>query len=489
MAVCDELPTPPQGVACGDVTDASAVIWTRGTQAGKAVFEVVGPGESTVIRRTVPLDAAADWSAHVTLGSLKPATEYRYAVTIADDRGTPVAHDLGTCTTAPAARRRAPVHFLVGGDVGGQGVCRHPQQGYPIFGAMADLAADFFVANGDMIYADGICPPDGADGPNLEGHFPSIADPSVDWRDSVQTREVLFAHWRYNRADPHLRRLLRATPMYVQWDDHEVVNDFGAEWSSWPPAPDRVGFDQLIRAGRDALFAYNPIGRHSEETDRIYRRFRWGQEVELFLLDARSYRDANRKPDGPSKTLLGDAQRAWLIDGLRRSDAIWKIISSDVPLSIPTGSQSALFGRDGFANGQSDDPSRATGFERELVALLTAFDAADLENVVFVVTDVHLAMTLRYDLDLDGDGDRLVFHELLSGPLAAGRFPTPPQLDATLRPTILYGEGDLLNFSSIRITPQADGSSRLIADVRDVHGEARIGSRLELVARTDAATQ
>ena len=38
------------------------------------------------------------------------------------------------------------------------------------------------------------------------------------------------AHWRYNRTDPAFQDFLRTTPMYVQWDDHEVINDFGAAW-------------------------------------------------------------------------------------------------------------------------------------------------------------------------------------------------------------------------------------------------------------------
>ena len=469
-------------IACGDVRAASMVIAVRGDGAGTAHLALRDPAGSIVDQQTRTLDGQADWTAHFTPSALRPATPYRYEVTFRDRGGDGARRADGICATAPAADQRMAVRFVVGGDVGGHGVCRDPERGYPIYAAMADFAPDFFIANGDMIYADSICPAAGPDGPNVEGGFRSIADPSVDWRDDRQTRDILFDHWRYNRAGPHVQALLRRTPMYVQWDDHEVINDFGAGWRAWPAAPERPGFPALVRAARDALFAYNPIARHRDEPDRIYRSFRWGQEAELFLLDARSYRSANQQPDGPDKTLLGAQQMAWLVDGLRRSDAVWKIVSSDVPLSTPTGSHPETFGRDGFANGSRDDRSSTTGFEHELLEILTALDDADVQNLIFVVTDVHLAMNLRYDLDLNGDGDRLTFHELLSGPLAAGRFPTPPQLDPTLRPTILYGEGDLLNFSAIQLVPQADGSSRLVAEVRGVDGTVRVGSRFERVA-------
>ena len=34
-------------------------------------------------------------------------------------------------------------------------------------------------------------------------------------------------------TDPHLKNFLSNTSMYSQWDDHEVIDDFGAQWSYW----------------------------------------------------------------------------------------------------------------------------------------------------------------------------------------------------------------------------------------------------------------
>jgi alkaline phosphatase D len=394
---------------------------------------------------------------------------------------------VGSFKTAPAASDSQPVSFIVGADVGGQRFCRNAATGgYTIFASMAALAPDFFIANGDMIYADGDCPAEGPDGPggweNIPGDFPNVADPSVDWTNTTQVREVFLRHWRYNRADPYQQAFLRSTSMYSQWDDHEVINDFGAPWTYWNSANiNRPGYPNLVAQGLDTFFAYSPIDRIAGDENRIYRAFKWGSDVELFILDARSYRDRNDVPDTPEndKDMLGREQIAWLVHGIRQSTATWKIIASDVPISIGTGS--AAFGRDAWAN-IGVEP---TGFERELLRMLGELDAVNADNLVFVTTDVHHSQTIRYDTDADGDGDRLVFHELVSGPLNAVRNPAKrqDQLDPAANPTSLFGAGGLFNFNYVRVARQADGKVHLMADVRDEAGLPLPGSFLDLTPR------
>ncbi len=491
-----EGPRLTHGVASGDVTATSAVLWARSSAAAEIVFEIDDdPADSdprgTAPRRlTATSDAANDFTVQVIAGDLEPATRYHFRVSTGGSEGT----ETGSFTTAPAAGDNAPVSFIVGGDVGGQGFCRHTEHGYDIFRAMAELEPDFFIANGDMIYADNLCPAVGPGGwPNVPGDFPAVDDPSVDWHNRDQVREVFLAHWRYNRADVHHQDFLRRVPVYAQWDDHEVINDFGAPWASWSKQSARGGFPNLVNAGRGAFFAWNPITRHRQEPERIYRSFRWGRDVELFVLDARSYRGYNddaQRPHDPKK-LLGKPQLDWLLDGLEHSDATWKIVSSDVPLSIPTGSDADLYGRDGFADGNHPwEPTgyaARTGFETELHQLLEALDAGDIRNVVFVVTDVHFATNLRYHLDVDGDGDLLLFHELVSGPLNAGCTPVAPRLDPTFNPVTLYAEAGIFNFSYVRIERRGDAAI-LAAEVRGEKGEVRFGSRLELAPEGPTVT-
>ncbi|MGZ9275288.1 MAG: alkaline phosphatase D family protein, partial [Nitrospira sp.] len=158
--------------------------------------------------------------------------------------------------------------------------------------------------------------------------------------------------------------------------------------------------------------------------------------------------------------------------------ATWKVVSTDVPLSVPTGSK---FGRDAWANGDSIDPAARTGFEYELLDLMRFLDDHQVKNVVFLAADVHFAAQLRYSIDPNGDGNPLIIHELIAGPLAAMRRQAPsPGFDSTLRPAVLYTEGGLFNFGYVRIARQADGHPHLIAEVYDDRGERRPGATLDL---------
>ncbi len=488
--------TVTHGVASGDVTSASAVIWARAS-GGPARMHVdydTHPGFTEPRSASSAPDSigqATDFTGAVKLGSLAADTIYYFRVwfSAGSDQSAPPLGGIpsGSFRTAPAPATTRPISFVVGGDLGGQQFCRRTDGGYAVFGAMQALTPDFFIANGDFIYADGACPASGPATPvppgwtNIPGDFPGIADPSVDWTNLAQVRDVYTKHWLYNRADPHMQAFLAHTPVYAQWDDHEVINDFGATWTYWnKDSQNRSGFANLITAGRDALFNYNPIDRNPSDPNRIYRAFNWGKDADLFLLDARSYRTRNDEPSSdPGKQVLGPEQVSWLEHELLTSKATWKIISSDIPLSVPTGSKAADYGRDAFANGTDNDFSSTTGDEAELLQVLKFADDHDIANLVFVTTDVHFPLTIRYQTDANGDGDPLLFHELVSGPLNAVTG-SPPPLDPTLNPTVLYSEANLFNFAYVRISPETDGKTHLVADVRGVDGLERPGSYLDV---------
>ena len=459
------------GVAAGDVTADSAVIWSRADQDAQLVV-TYGPATGTVQMKEAKARARAvdDFTAQVLLTQLMPDTAYRYEARFVR-RGRKSSALAGLFRTAPMPTDKRSVALIWSGDLAGQRYCRRPDIGYRIFDPMRRLRADFFVANGDMIYADGDCPAAGMESgwENIPANFPGIGNPSVDWEDPVAVYEVFNAHWRYNREDRFFQAFLASTPIYVQWDDHEVINDFGARSGTYPPQPDRAGFANVVAAGRKSMFDYHPIVRNAVEPGRIYRQFRWGAHVELFIVDARSYRSDNADKDSEGKTMLGEIQLAWLKAGLAASDATWKIVSSDVPLSVPTGSRASEFGRDAFAGGTSE-----TGFEHELLDLVEHMDTANIDNVVFVATDVHSAAQLRYERDYNGDGDQLLFHELIAGPLSAIRGPAPVTLDATLGPVMVYGEGGIFNFGAIQV--DAANGARLSTDIRDEFGLVRPGS-------------
>jgi phosphodiesterase/alkaline phosphatase D-like protein/glycerophosphoryl diester phosphodiesterase len=471
------------GVASGDVTSSSAIVWTRTNQESQANVEFSTDPDLTTdaFAGSANATAANDFTAQVKLDGLNPGTRYYYRVSF--PKGT--MSQIGTFMTAPDSSIAQTVSLIWAGDLGNQNYCRQMGKGYDIYTAMLELSPDFFIANGDMIYADATCSAEGPDGPggweNIPDNFPSIADSSVDWMDTDSVNGVYRDHWRYNRNDPHVQEFHKNIPMYVQWDDHDVIDDFGAEWDFWNlDNQDRQGFPNIVEAGRNALFDYNPIDKNQDDPNQIFRSFNWGQYLDLFITDARSYRSQNHLEDTSEnkKTLLGPEQLDWLKQSLTESDALWKVVSANVPGSIPTGSNAAVFGRDGWANGTDQNFSEQTGFERELADLLSFLDDKDVQNLVFVTTDAHWATNISYEIDANGDDDTLIFHEFVSGPLNAG-LGTPSNLDPTFNPTTLYAEGGIFNFGYLKVEEQ-NGSINLLVDIRDDTGEVRPGSEVVL---------
>jgi len=431
--------SPTHGVASGDVQSTSARIWARGGENSLMCVEYSADPEFAVVQRAAPqpVTSATDFTGLVSLEKLQPATRYYYRVWFAGPKkGDPATEAVaGTFVTAAAADQARDVSFVWGADLGGQNNCRHPVDGYPIFATLLAFQPDFFLFEGDTIYADNRCTsPPNAPG----GDF--IATTLPDYR----------RKYRYNREDVWHQELLKATSVYAIWDDHEVVNDFSGP------------FQPLMPIGRQAFFEYWPVLR-LDEPGRLYRHFRWGRDMELFIVDTRQYRSRNSNPDGPDKTMLGAEQLQWLKDSLRLTTATWKVIATGAPISVPGGSAAA---RDTWARGTQ--AGEVTGFERELLDIVQHILANDIRNVVWVATDVHHARVLAHDPDRDGTTD---FHEIISGPLSASRG-NPGALSPTLNPTSLYGGGGFFNFGWVYIDSvtqdfyvaiiEGDGSVRYI---------------------------
>lgn len=422
--------TLTHGVATGDVTAKTALVWFRSAGLVRARVEW-GPDAVP----TIPSEAFGRWpsktdivtttkdrdfTATIRLEGLTPATRYRYRVlTAMDDRAdfeqSAKEAGSGRFMTAASSDVQEPVTFLWSGDLGGQGRCRREGTGYAIFDRLHRAAPAFALLLGDLIYGDDRCPsPPNAPGSDF------LASTLADYR----------AKYRYQRGDPALQRFLASVPVYAIWDDHEVRNNF-----SGPHEP-------MMAAGRQALLEYWPIGTLPEDPYRLYRSFRHGADLELFILDTRQYRSLNADQDGAGKTMLGKAQRDWLLDGLTRSNATWKMIATSVPLSIPKAGNKARPGNDSWARGAD-----GTGFQTELRLIVDELLARRIRNVVWLAGDVHFAQVNAYDPDGDG---RVDFYEFISGPLSAGT-KQPVRSDAEFRPTTLYSEGGFFNFGKVTV--------------------------------------
>jgi alkaline phosphatase D len=400
-------PVVTHGVVVGDVTAHTAVLWARADRAGSLVVRISGGRQ--VRLEQLQVRAADDHTGQLRLERLKPDTRYRYRV-------GPAAR--GSFRTAPEHYAADPVRLAFGGDLAGQNVCRDVGEGFPIMDTIRRFRPDLFVGLGDMIYADNVCDPVGRYGnQQVPGGFGPATDLAGFW-----------AHWRYGRADPASQRLLARTGYVGVWDDHEVFNDFGP-LSDTPTVPPYTGV-HLLPIGLEAFLDYTPIAIAAHTPKRLYRSLRWGRHLELFVLDTRQYRDANAAVDSADrpKTMLGREQLTWLKERLAASDATWKVIVSSVPMSIPTGFPPTN-GRDGWANFD-----QATGFEHELLDILRFMEQRGMLNTVWITTDVHFAEAFRYRPF--PENPQFVVHELATGPLNAGIFPTR-NFDLTLNPEVL----------------------------------------------------
>jgi alkaline phosphatase D len=454
--VFDE-PVVRHGPMSGEVTDSSVVLWARGNITGTLEFELAETEAftETVETATVDVDATHDFVGSVEVEELIPDRQYYYRVVL-DAENTISQPVEGSFETAPLDDTANELSFVFSSCVGGQNYCRNEDTGWPIFETMGDEEPDFFLFTGDTIYADTACDAD-TNVPGAEGPFSDL--------EGFRTR------YRYHLDDEALASFFARTPVYVTWDDHEILNDFGG------PALKAVN-PQRFEDGITAFFEYWPLMGTSNDPHRIYRSFSYGSHADFFILDTRSYRDPNINWDPhpttlEPKTMLGEEQMEWLQQEISTSQATWKFIVTSVPLSYPTGfPQPQVEGRDGWAN--YTEPS---GYENELLSLLFLIQQNSIENVVFIAGDTHWPYAISYDPDRNGEPD---FHEFGASPLSAIPL-APPTLppDPTFNPNVLYAEGefqgDLFNFG--HITVDEDGA--LTFRVVDWKGEERYSLTLQ----------
>ena len=278
---------------------------------------------------------------------------------------------VGRFRTAPADRRS--ISFVWSGDTAGQGWgIDEARGGMRTYAVMQRNRPDFLIHNGDTIYADG----------------PIVAEQKLPngemWKNIVtqekskpaETLAEFRGNYKYNLLDKNVRAFNAEVPVFSQWDDHEVTNNW------WPGEPltraehqrkKYVEKNALLLAARAnrAFREYMPMRELIVEPGRVYRRISYGPLLDIWMLDMRSYRGPNgedkQETYGPDAYFLGPAQVAWLKRELVNSRATWKVIAADMPvgLIVPYDAD-RKWGFEGVAQG--DGP--ALGRELEIADLL-----------------------------------------------------------------------------------------------------------------------
>ncbi len=353
----------------GDVTPHEAIVWIKTPDAQTLTIQYSADPQWSTFQESAMVSTTpeTDFTAQIPLTALTPKTRYWYRNLVPGKNPSQPCQFL----TAPLAEDSATITFAISGDT------RHSFQPFSIMESMRTVSPDFFVFLGDTIYADKETP---------------ARELSDYWN-----------KYRENR-DGFAKHLFAETSVYAMWDDHEVDSDF----TSTHP---------LMPIGRQAFFTYWPIRPYTPDGTRLYRTFRWGKAVELFLLDTRQYRNP------ATNTMLGADQKQWLLAQLAASSARFKFIISSVPFSDPR-------------------VDKWGEYPEERDEILDFLKKHDITGILFLAGDVHHAGVSR----MPGLTD---LKEFIFGPLAA------PMNDkiSSQEPRFEYFNDASRNFGKITVHP------------------------------------
>ncbi|CAM3726964.1 alkaline phosphatase D family protein [Nocardiopsis tropica] len=473
-------PNLTHGIASGDPRTDGALIWARSDAPARMIVETASSESFSNARRFEgpQLDPSSDGAGRFRITGLESGQTVHYRVTLEGENGARSEQLSGTFRTAPSAAQN--IKFAWSGDVVGQGWGINRDGGMAIMGAIADGRPDFFLHSGDAIYADNPVPE--TQKQNDGGIYRNVTS---DAKSRVaQTLNDFRGNYAYNLTDDHYRRFAATVPQLIQWDDHEVVNN-------WYPGESLAGqnrkgytetdVNKLADAAYQAWREWQPVQPTEAADGRLYRKISYGPLLDVFVLDMRSYKDPNPNAWAQSNDagILGAKQTQWLIDGLTSSTAVWKVVANDLPLSIVVP-DAATDPKDGgpksmeaVAQGENGAPlGREIAFSRILS------QTKDVRNIVYLTADVHYTAAISYHPDRAGFQDFSPFWEFVSGPLNAGAFPKSP-LDGTFGAQYEFVHApDKANVSPAEgfqhygeVTIDA-GSRALTVNLRDAKGAA-----------------
>jgi 3-phytase/alkaline phosphatase D len=409
------------GIASGDTTQNSTVLWARSTFTGEVTFEystdasfnsVIGTVTANVDNINVPVK--------VEIEDLTPATEYYYRVT--DAAGDTA---IGEFETSAEVGNYQGLRFGVSGDWRGE------LAPYPVISNAPQRDLAFFVEHGDTIYAD-----DGSPAVlNEDGTFKEQAETIEEYR--AKHNEVYSSRFGKNTwAD-----LRSSTSILATIDDHEVTNDFagGADASTDDRFVETSGLindTQLYETGLQAFQEYNPLrddfyGDVGDELfngeRKLYRYNTYGSDAATITVDTRSFRDrelvASDFTDPADvarvlnesltldRTLLGEVQLEELKQDLLTAQAdgiTWKFINIPEPIQ-------------NIFPGVNVDAYE--GYGKERTELLKFIESNNIDNVVFVAADVHTTFVnnLTYQEEPFGEQIATSVFEITTGAVAYER--------------------------------------------------------------------
>ena len=364
LKVCGQKPSTFHfGVASGDATDSSVIIWTKivpdtnyDTIAVKwqiskdSAFNNSVEGKAFALKET-------NYSVKISVSGLDPNSVYYYRFIVLG-KYSPI----GKTKTLPSKNQDVKEYkavFFTGSNYNAGFF-----NAYAVVNQFKDIDAVFHL--GDYIYEYG------------NDSYPHKKIRKVKPDKECISYEDYNERYETYRLDADLRLCHANYCWYVMWDDHEIadnswkggaVNHQNNE-SKWEKREDKA---------LKAYFEWLPVS--FDDKNKAYRSFDVGNLVKFILLDTRlTGRDKQTNKNDSSKSLLGNDQRQWLYSQLiqAKTDSVkWIVIMSQVmfaPLRI---------GKKVLNNDQWD------GYEYEREKLLDFIDSIRLTNIVILSGDIH----------------------------------------------------------------------------------------------------
>ncbi|UJA20355.1 twin-arginine translocation signal domain-containing protein [Thermoleophilia bacterium SCSIO 60948] len=405
------------GVASGDPLPDGIVLWTRlaprpladdgkGGMPDRKVevrWEVASDERfRRVVRRgrTVARPELGH-SVHVEVGGLRPAREYHYRFVVGSD-----VSPVGRTKTAPAfGSTVSELNFAFAS-------CQQYEHGYfNAYRAMAKEDLDLVIHLGDYIYeyeAGDYVAPAG----NVRQHKGGEITTLADYRQR---------HAQY-RTDRDLQAAHAAFPFIVTWDDHEVDNNYADEIPEDGNSP--LGFLKRRANAYQAYYENMPLRRSSVPRGPdmlLYRRLSYGTLAEFSVLDTRQYRDDQANGDGtkapspestdPSRTLTGNRQERWLLNGLAESDATWNVLAQQVFYAR----QDRTFG-----TGETFSMDAWDGYPASRERISSFIAEQGVANPVVLTGDVHANWGNDILRDFEDPGSEVIATEFVGTSITSG---------------------------------------------------------------------
>lgn len=346
--------TFPLGVSSGGMRGDQVTLWTLVPTRERLTLHVFVERDSPADPESigaVALTPSATGFVHVRLRGLVPGAWHRFLFRAGETRSA-----IGRFRAAPGADFDGPL--LIGATC-----CTNRKIGsFRTLLGLSREPIDLFLQLGDLSYNDG-----------------------------ARTDEDYRRFWFESLGDPGYQAVLASTGSYFTGDDHELTDNYDAEWlATNDPA--------TLTAGRQAMFDHLPLERNP--FGGIWQSYPWGRTAELFVLDCRSERrPSTAASDHP--IYVSSEQMAWLKRALAESRARFKVILNSVPIA-----------RFPVSPPWSQPFDRWEGYAAQREELLSFIAEAPVDNVWFVAGDFHLGLVHR--LEVGGRDSRL--WEIAVGP-------------------------------------------------------------------------